>query len=124
METMAKKRARPRSLPSSRRTRSDLIGRDFTVNPNVIKPGGCGVITYLRTFQGWLYLATVIDRVSRRVVRWALAPSRAGAAEAPVAKGPLADPRGFLRHYQQLAAGGDALCAAVAVTHLSLLRSP
>jgi exopolysaccharide biosynthesis polyprenyl glycosylphosphotransferase len=26
----------------------------------------------------------------------------------------LADARGFLRHYQQLAAGGDALCAAVA----------
>src|SRR6058998_2300396 len=39
----------------------------------------------------------------------ALAPSPDPAAESP-----LADARGFLRHYQQLAAGGDALCAAVA----------
>src|SRR4051794_37833327 len=36
------------------------------------------------------------------------------ASEAPVEESPLADARGFLRHYQQLAAAGDALCAAVA----------
>src|SRR4051812_36577474 len=42
-------------------------------------------------------------------------PAREDAdAEAPVVEGPLADARGFLRHYQQLAAGGDALCAAIA----------
>src|SRR4051794_20108975 len=44
----------------------------------------------------------------------ALAPSPDAVAEEPVAESPLADARGFLRHYQQLAAGGDALCAAIA----------
>jgi len=32
-----------------------------------------GDITYLRTWTGWLYLATVIDAHSRRVIGWALA---------------------------------------------------
>ena len=30
-------------------------------------------ITYLRTLQGWLYLAVILDRWSRRVVGWACA---------------------------------------------------
>jgi len=32
-----------------------------------------GDITYINTWQGWAYLATVIDLASRRVVGWALA---------------------------------------------------
>jgi len=32
-----------------------------------------GDITYLRTWEGWLYLATVIDANSRRVIGWAIA---------------------------------------------------
>ena len=32
-----------------------------------------GDITYLRTWEGWLYLATVIDAHSRRVLGWAIA---------------------------------------------------
>ena len=32
-----------------------------------------GDITYLRTWEGWLYLATVIDACSRRVIGWAIA---------------------------------------------------
>ena len=32
-----------------------------------------GDITYQRTWEGWLYLATVIDAHSRRVVGWAIA---------------------------------------------------
>jgi putative transposase len=31
-----------------------------------------GDITFLRTWQGWLYLATVIDAHSRRVIGWAI----------------------------------------------------
>ena len=31
-----------------------------------------GDITYLRTWEGWLYLATVIDAHSRRVIGWAI----------------------------------------------------
>jgi transposase InsO family protein len=33
----------------------------------------CGDITYIATWDGWAYLATVIDLGSRRVVGWALA---------------------------------------------------
>ena len=32
-----------------------------------------GDITYIATWEGWAYLATVIDLSSRRVVGWALA---------------------------------------------------
>ncbi|WP_411909697.1 DDE-type integrase/transposase/recombinase [Pectobacterium versatile] len=29
-------------------------------------------ITYIRTEEGWLYLATVIDLYSRRIIGWSL----------------------------------------------------
>ncbi|POH56786.1 transposase [Arthrobacter glacialis] len=49
----------------------DLIGRDFTAET----PGTrlVGDITYLRTGEGWLYLATVIDLCTRMIVGWAMA---------------------------------------------------
>lgn len=48
----------------------DLVGRDFTAErPN---QKWCGDITYIKTWNGWAYLATVIDLYSRRVVGWAL----------------------------------------------------
>lgn len=34
-------------------------------------------ITYIRTWQGWLYLAVVLDLYSRRVVGWSMKPSLA-----------------------------------------------
>ncbi|WEB40615.1 IS3 family transposase [Streptomyces yunnanensis] len=54
-------------------TRPDLIGRDFA--PGTTAPGTrwCGDITYIPTDEGWLYLATVIDITSRRVIGWATA---------------------------------------------------
>ncbi|WP_068927501.1 IS3 family transposase [Planobispora rosea] len=53
--------------------RPDLIGRDFTQDAAAINTRWCGDITYLPTEEGWLYLATVIDIASRRVVGWATA---------------------------------------------------
>jgi len=52
-------------------TSPDLIGRDFTAPA----PGQklVGDITYLKTGEGWLYLATVIDLATRMVVGWQLA---------------------------------------------------
>jgi len=49
----------------------DLIEREFTAPA----PGQrlVGDITYLRTGEGWLYLATVIDLATRMVVGWQLA---------------------------------------------------
>jgi transposase InsO family protein len=53
--------------------RPDLVERDFTVNPAAVDTRWCGDITYINTWEGWLYLATVIDLASRRVVGWAVA---------------------------------------------------
>jgi transposase InsO family protein len=51
----------------------DLIHRDFTCDTTPINQRWCGDITYIHTWEGWLYLATVIDISSRRVVGWATA---------------------------------------------------
>jgi transposase InsO family protein len=53
--------------------RVDLIRRDFSVNAAAVNRRWCGDITYIPTWEGWLYLATVIDIASRRVVGFALA---------------------------------------------------
>lgn len=51
----------------------DLIVRDFQPDPAGLNARWCGDITYIPTDEGWLYLATVIDIASRRVVGWATA---------------------------------------------------
>lgn len=51
-------------------SRPDLVGRDFTSPVPTCKL--VGDITYLRTGEGWLYLATVIDLCTRMVVGWAI----------------------------------------------------
>jgi transposase InsO family protein len=53
--------------------RTDLIRRDFSVNAATVNTRWCGDITYVATWEGWLYLATVLDIASRRVVGFALA---------------------------------------------------
>jgi putative transposase len=53
------------------RTAPDLVERDFNATePNRL---WCADITYIRTWEGWLYLASVMDLYSRRIVGWALA---------------------------------------------------
>jgi putative transposase len=48
----------------------DLFNRDFTAD----EPGAkmVGDITYIWTWEGWLYLATVIDCATRKIVGWAM----------------------------------------------------
>ncbi|MCX4621027.1 IS3 family transposase [Streptomyces albogriseolus] len=53
--------------------RPDLIVRGFQPDPAGLDARWCGDITYIPTGEGWLYLATVIDIASRRVVGWATA---------------------------------------------------
>lgn len=49
----------------------DLVKRDFTAQ----RPGTkvVGDITYIRTWQGWLYLASLIDCATREVIGYAMA---------------------------------------------------
>ena len=51
----------------------DLLQRHFDAAALELNQAWCGDITYVRTWEGWLYLATVIDLASRRVVGWAMA---------------------------------------------------
>jgi len=48
----------------------DLLDRQFTAGVGTPGDRLLGGITYLRTGQGWLYLATVIDLTTRMVVGW------------------------------------------------------
>jgi putative transposase len=50
---------------------SNLLDRNFVAHaPNCV---WLADITYVETDQGWLYLATVMDLYSRRIVGWAMA---------------------------------------------------
>lgn len=50
----------------------DLVKRAF--GPSIeLDRTWVGDITYVRTWKGWLYMASVIDLASRRVVGWAMA---------------------------------------------------
>lgn len=49
----------------------DLLRRDFTAQAPGTKL--VGDITYIRTWEGWLYLATVLDCFSKKVVGYAMA---------------------------------------------------
>ena len=61
-----------------------IVGRPSVVAPNrvqrqftVVRANQVWVtdITYIRTWQGWLYLAVVIDLFARNVVGWSMKPS-------------------------------------------------
>jgi putative transposase len=53
------------------RVADDLVQRDFRpAGPDVLWVAD---ITYLRTWEGWLYLAAVQDAYSRRIVGWSMA---------------------------------------------------
>ena len=66
-----RRKVRTTIIDRSAKAASDRVGRDF--NPTAPNVTWCGDITYLRTGEGWLYLATVIDLFSRRVIGWSLA---------------------------------------------------
>jgi len=61
------------TIPDPMAIAVDLLKRIFGPGTIEINAAWCGDITYIRTWEGWLYLATVIDVASRRVVGWAMA---------------------------------------------------
>ena len=75
-EELAAPRREDRRLREAAATAGiDLIRRDFTADAAAINSHWCGDITYIATWGGWLYLATVIDIASRRVVGGSPSPS-------------------------------------------------
>ena len=74
LEGRCKRRWRKTTIqdPAASAADLDLIQRHF--GPcEVLDARYVGDITYIATWEGWAYLATVIDLASRRVVGWALA---------------------------------------------------
>jgi putative transposase len=66
------------------RTRRWSVGKPAVLIPNLVKqqftvtrPNKAWVtdITYIRTWQGWLYLAVVMDLFSRKIVGWSTRPT-------------------------------------------------
>lgn len=56
------------------RVASNVLARDFTANrPN---EKWTGDITAVWTYEGWLYVAVVLDLFSRRVIGWAMAATQ------------------------------------------------
>src|ERR687897_556743 len=68
---VARKRGRTTIRVPGVRVADDLVERRFRPEaPNVL---WIADITYLRTWEGWLYLAAVQDAYSRRIVGWSMA---------------------------------------------------
>ncbi|MCF2911257.1 IS3 family transposase [Pseudoalteromonas sp. DL2-H2.2] len=54
----------------SNQVADNVLARQF--NPTAPNVAWAGDVTYLRTAQGWMYLAIVMDLHSRRIIGWAL----------------------------------------------------
>lgn len=68
--TVKRRRGRTTIRVPGVRVADDLVKRDF--QPAAPDRLWVADITYLRSWEGWLYLAVVVDCYSRRVVGWAL----------------------------------------------------
>ena len=83
----------------------NLLQRQFTVT----SPNKAWVtdITYIRTWQGWLYLTVVMDLFSRKIVGWSAGPTihRELVLDAVLMAVRRRRPRGTLTHFDQ----GDAV---------------
>jgi len=73
-EGRCKKRWRKTTIadPAAQTETLDLLQGRFGPG-EVLDAVYVGDITYIATWEGWAYLATVIDLASRRVVRWTMA---------------------------------------------------
>jgi putative transposase len=66
----ARRKARTTLCVAGVRCAPGLVERDFDASaPDRL---WCADITQISTWEGWLYLATVIDCFSRRIVGWSM----------------------------------------------------
>ncbi|MCH8058639.1 MAG: DDE-type integrase/transposase/recombinase, partial [Proteobacteria bacterium] len=59
--------------PAAETTATDLLRRNFDALALELNQAWCDDISYIRTWEGCPYRATVIDLASQRVVGWAMA---------------------------------------------------
>jgi transposase InsO family protein len=67
------RRSRQTTIAGAEARAVNIINRVFGPGSWELDRAWCGDVTYIRTWEGWAYLATVIDLASRRVVGWAMA---------------------------------------------------
>jgi transposase InsO family protein len=68
-----RRRSRRTTFSDPQTKAMNLLGRHFGPQNLAFDTTWAGDITYVRTWEGWAYLATVIDLASRRIVGWAMA---------------------------------------------------
>lgn len=103
----------------------DLVGRRF--DPDEPDVAWCGDITYIPTDEGWLYLASVLDLASRRLIGWSMGEAHdanlvVAALDAAVTTRGRAAMRGVIFHSDRGSEYTSAACAA-ACDRLGLRRS-
>src|SRR5438105_2075432 len=102
------------------RTRRWSVGKPAVLVPNLLKhqftvtrPNKAWVtdITYIRTWQGWLYLGVVMDLFSRKIIGWHAGPTigRELVVDAVLMAVRRRQPRATLIHYDQ---GTECRCDA------------
>ena len=94
----------------------NVLDRQF----DVMAPNQAWVadITYIRTWEGWLYLAVVLDLFSRRVVGWALAEH----LRTDLVLGALEMALGLRQPRQNLIHHSDRGCQYASQTYRDLLK--
>jgi putative transposase len=99
----------------------DLVGRDFAVGEPRLR--SCGDITYIPTDEGWLYMASVVDLGSRRLVGFSLGDNmRTGLVSSALqaAAGTRGSLHGLVFHHdrgsQYLSRQFRRLCSRLGVT--------
>jgi len=99
---VTRKRARTTVSVPGVRVADDLVDRNFRPEaPNVLWVAD---ITYLRTWEGWLYLAAVQDAFSRLIVGWSMADNMEAPLVVDALKMALArrrPPEGLIHHSDQ-----------------------
>jgi putative transposase len=96
-----RRRKRRRTFPDPEAKALNLLARHFAPQNMAIDTTWCGDITYVRTWEGWAYLASVMDLASRRIVGWAIADHMEASLVCDAMRMALADrrpPPGLLFH--------------------------
>lgn len=111
-----RRRKRRTTFPDPEAKALNLLARHFGPQNMAVDTTWAGDITYVRTWEGWAYLASVMDLASRRIVGWAIADHMEASLVCDAMRMALANrrpPPGLLFHSdrgsQYLSAGFRAL---------------